>query len=222
MAAYLASHEPELPTRPGVLVLHEIFGLTDDIRRITRRFAAAGYIALAPDLYSAGTKALCVVRAVRAMRSGRGAPLVQLDRAVAFLRNLSGVDEARIGVAGFCMGGGFALWTALRSPMKVAAPYYGDVPSEDELRGICPVVAGYGARDAIFAPKGRALKRRLDRVGVPNDVRIYENAGHSYMSRHEPGLVRSIGAKGPMKASYEHAAAEDSWQRMLAFFEAHL
>ncbi len=208
----------------GVLVLHEIFGLNDDIRRIAARFAAEGYVALAPDLYSRSRpRALCVARTVLAMLRGHGAALGDLDAAVGYLRARPEVRADRIGVAGFCMGGGFALLVALSSKLQVAAPYYGEVPGDaNALAGICPVVGGFGAEDRIFAPQGRRLERHLDVLGVPHDVRVYPGAGHSYMSQHEPHWYDGLAKHGPMRVGYNQAAADDSWRRMLAFFSAHL
>jgi carboxymethylenebutenolidase len=140
-----------------------------------------------------------------------------------FLGGRPEVDASKIGVAGFCMGGGFATLYAVRAPVGVAASFYGDVPaSADELRGICPVVGGYGGQDRMFVDQGRRLASLLDELGVPNDVKIYEDAGHSFMSRHE-GLLASILAKvGPMTVGYDPAAADDSWERMFRFFGEHL
>jgi carboxymethylenebutenolidase len=222
MRAFLALPEADEP-RPGVLVLHEIFGLNDDIRRIATRFAANGYVALAPDLFDGpGPRLLCIARVLRSLRSGGGPAFDDLDGVRQWLADRDEVDASRIGVAGFCMGGGFATLYAVRAPVGVAAPFYGEVPqTADELRGICPVVAGYGAKDRIFAGQGRRLDRLLEELGIPRDVEIYDGTGHSFMSPHE-GLLARIMAFGPMAVGYDEAAAEHSWERMLRFFRTHL
>lgn len=208
----------------GVVVLHEIFGLNSDMRRIAQRFADSGYAALAPDFFGGrGPKALCVARAVLSIRSGRGTAYEDVDAARRYLESLAEVDGSRLGIVGFCMGGGFALLAALQGPYRVAAPFYGQVPKDAKyLEGICPVVGGYGGRDKMFAPQGARLKRHLEMLQVPHDVVVYPHAGHSYMSQASPTLVRRIGAKGPMKAGYDATAAEDSWRRMLGFFGKYL
>jgi len=95
---------------PAVVVIHEITGLNDDIRRIARRFADSGYVALAPNLFAGlGPTPICIVRTVAAYRRGGGRALEIIDAAKDFLAHRSDVDGSRIGVAGFCMGGGFAL-----------------------------------------------------------------------------------------------------------------
>ena len=209
--------------RPGVIVIHEIFGLNDDIRRLTGRFADLGYVTLAPDLFDTGApRVLCVLRVFLALRRREGPAFADLEAARTWLAARPEVDASRTGVAGFCLGGGFALVYAVRAPLGAAAVFYGEVPSAaEDLRGVCPVVAGYGGRDRIFAPPGRRLEAHLAALGVPHDVRVYPDAGHSYMSRHD-GVMATLGAWGPMAAGYDPAAADDSWRRLETFFRAHL
>lgn len=209
--------------RPGVIVIHEIFGLNDDIRRIAGRVADLGYAALAPDLYDGpGSRFICIARTLMTLNRGEGAAYKDLDAARKFLQQQTSVDSTRIGVIGFCMGGGFALMFAARAPMNVAATFYGDVPkTTDQLRGVCPVLGGYGERDKMFAAQGRRLDQLLSELGVEHDVKIYPDAGHSFMSRNI-GILASIGKMTPMKAEYNPEAAEDSWERIEAFFARHL
>jgi carboxymethylenebutenolidase len=209
--------------RPGLIVIHEIFGLNDDIRRITGRFADLGYVALAPDLFdTGGQRLLCVARTMLTLSRGEGSAFADLDAARAWLVARPEVDASRIGAVGFCLGGGFALLYAVRAPLGVAAVFYGDVPkTAAALRGTCPVLGGYGGRDRLFAPQGRRLETLLTELDVPHDVRIYPEAGHSYMSQHS-GVLATIGAWGPMAARYDPAAAADSWTRIESFFRQHL
>lgn len=208
---------------PAVIVIHEIFGLNDDIRRITGRIADLGYAAIAPDLYDGyGMKLICIAQTMSALRSGRGRPFDDLDAARQFIQKQPGVDASRIGAIGFCMGGGFALMYAVRAPLGATAVFYGDVPeSADKLKGVCPVVAGYGGRDRMFAAQGERLERMLSEMGIDHDVRIYSDAGHSFMNQNE-GLLVTLGAYGPMHVGYNAAAAEDSWNRIEGFFARHL
>lgn len=208
------------PTVPGVIVVHELLGLTDDIGRIARRFADAGYAALAPDLFDGlGPKPICIVRTLRAYRQGGGRALAVLEAARSALSRWPGVDGSRIGVAGFCMGGGFALLLGRHQGVDAVAAFYGDVP--DDLEGICPVVAGYGGRDRFFGRTGTRLARDLDALDVAHDIVTYPDAGHSFMSRYE-GLTAIVAPLSPLHAGYEEAAADDSWARVLAFFTEHL
>jgi carboxymethylenebutenolidase len=212
----------------AVVVLHEAFGLTDDIRRIAGRFADEGYVALAPDfLAGLGPKPFCIARFFRGVgRPGSGRPHRQLDAARAWLADQPDVDAERIGVAGFCIGGGFAmLWAAGSGAgaVRVAAPFYGPVPDDAERRldGICPVVASYGARDAMFREMPVRLETALTALGVEHDVKVYPEAGHSFANQHGGRLGR-LARRLPMHAGYHAPSAEDAWARMLQFFDRHL
>ena len=220
-AAYAAPQDGA--KHPGVIVIHEIFGLNDDIRRITGKVADLGYAALAPDLYDGpGMRIVCIARTVATLRRGEGTAFADLDAARAFVQRQSEVDAARIGIIGFCMGGGFALMYAMKAPLGVAATFYGDVPkTADKLKGVCPVLGGYGAKDRMFAGQGTRLETLLTELGVEHDVKIYEDAGHSYMSKHT-GVLATVATWGPMKIGYNPAAADDSWKRIETFFGRHL
>jgi carboxymethylenebutenolidase len=223
MRSFLALPDGEGELRPGVLVIHELLGLNDDIRRIARRFAASGYAALAPDLFDGlGPKPLCILRTVLAYREGGGRALVAIEAAREWLAAHGEVDASRLGVAGFCMGGGFALLLGMRPGVRAAAAFYGDVPrNAEDLKGVCPVVAGYGAQDRIYGAKGVLLEGHLRSLGVPHDVKTYFDAGHSFMSQYR-GATALLGAMGPLRARHVEGAAEDSWSRMLAFFAEYL
>ena len=148
---------------PGVLVLHEIMGLNEDMGRIACRFADAGFAALAPDFFGKGLRPFCILRAIAELRGPEAAkpegPFEILSAAQTCLGTQKGVDPGRIGVVGFCMGGGFAVLHAARSEIGVVGTFYGDVPQEaEELSGIPPLVAGYGGRDRIFGPGADRLK----------------------------------------------------------------
>lgn len=220
-AAYAAPSDGQ--KHPGVIVIHEIFGLNEDIRRITGRVADLGYAALAPDLYDRdGMRIVCIARTMMTLSRGEGDAFKDIDAARKHLQQQPAVDAARIGVIGFCMGGGFALMYAARASLGVAATFYGDVPKNtDPLRGVCPVLGGYGGQDRMFATQGRRLEKLLTELGIDHDVKIYEDAGHSFMSRNS-GFLPWIGKVGPMKAQYNPDAAEDSWKRIEAFFGRYL
>jgi len=209
--------------RPGVLVIHEALGLNEDIRRITARVASLGYVAMCPDLFDgAGPRAWCVMRTMLALRRGEGAPWDYLDAARSFLDRRPDVDHSRLGVIGFCMGGGFALLYAMRAPVHVVGTFYGGIPdSADDLRGICPVVGGYGARDRVFGGNGDKLNAMLDELGVAHDIETYELAGHSYMSAHS-GWAATLGSWSPLKVDFDPQAAEDSWRRIERYLHRYL
>ncbi len=205
---------------PGVVVLHEAFGLNDDIRQQADRLAAAGYLALAPDLYSAGGAARCLRATFRAAMSGRGKAFDDIETARAWL---TGREDCtgRVGVIGFCLGGGFALLTASRG-FDASAPNYAHLPKDLDgaLEGACPVVASYGGKDKTLRGTAATLDGALARVGVKRDVREYPDAGHSFLNRHDLGPAGAILRVAGI--GYHEPSAEDAWGRILRFFEAHL
>lgn len=208
---------------PGVLVVHELWGLTGDIERICGRLAAAGYVALAPELYGPGARPICVARAVRDLARGGGAEGAgRAGEALVALRERPEVDGARVGAIGFCMGGGFALLLGAREELRATAVNYGRVPeSAAELEGLCPVVASYGGRDRQLLGDFERLRRFLDERGVAHDTQLYPEAGHSFMNRSLPRPATR--ALRPLAAvEYRPEEAEDAWRRILAFLAEHL
>lgn len=224
LSAYLALPEDSNELHPGVVVLHELFGLNDDIRRIARRFADHGYVALAPDLYSVGPRAkpICIRRTMRALRSGEGRAFDDIEAPRSWLADREEVDGARMAVAGFCLGGGFAILHAARSPIGVAADFYGAVPREAEaLDGICPVFGAYGERDRVFVGQAERLRGHLSALDVEHEVNVYPGAGHSFMNRYR-GLQSLLVRFSPMSVGYHRESAEAAWATMLDFFERNL
>src|SRR3954463_9455479 len=177
VGAYLAVPSGD-PPWPGVVVLHEAFGLNADIRAQADRFAGRGYLALAPDLFSfARPKARCVLAAFRALSKRSGPAFEAIEAA----RNALGARSAatgRVGVIGFCMGGGFALLAAPRGWFQASSVNYGIVPKDAEalLRGACPIVASYGGRDRFLRGAPQRLEAALAANGVERDVKEYPEA----------------------------------------------
>jgi carboxymethylenebutenolidase len=219
LKAYLAVPRGEGPW-PGVVVVMDAVGLSDDIRQQAELLAAAGYLAVAPDLYS-GRGPKCVVATLRASRSGSGEAYEDIEAARQWLAARSDCT-GRIGIIGFCMGGGFALLSAPRYDFQVASVNYGEVPDHavERLAGACPVVASYGRRDPSLRGRATKLESALQTLGIEHDVKEYPNAGHSFMNRITGPelnlLLKFVGF------NYHHPSAEDSWRRILAFFDAHL
>lgn len=207
---------------PGVVVVHEAFGLTDDIRRIADRFAENGYLALAPDLFPEGQSRLACVRAAfRELSAGSGPTFDDLDGARAWL---AGRDDCTgsVGVAGFCMGGGFALLAAPRSGFGAASVNYGRVPEDAErlLAGACPIVGSYGGKDRALRGHAERLERALTTLGVEHEITTYPDAGHSFLNRNSGGVAFVLSKL--FGVGYHGPSAEDAWRRILAFFETHL
>lgn len=218
LAEPLAALHP--PPWPGVVVVHEAFGLNDDTRQHADRLATAGFLVLAPDLLAWGSRVRCVQAAFRALRDGHGRAYDDLEAA---RRALVARDDCtgRVGVVGFCLGGGFALMTAARG-FHAAAPAYGLLPRDLDgaLSGACPVVASYGGRDRGLRGAARRLEDALTRAGVEHDVAEYPDAGHSFMNRPDVGPFRPVLRVAGL--GYHHPSAEDAWRRVLGFLDAHL
>lgn len=205
----------------AIIAIHDIFGLTDDIRRIAGRLAEAGYPTVVPDLYDNGSlKPLCVTKTLLAHETGKGLAFEQLEAARAWLLAQPELGAQKVGVMGFCMGGRFALLYSARAPISVVAPFYGMVPAKaGTLKGIGPVVGGWGAKDLVMGRHGKRLAKHLDQLGVEHDVKTYPSCGHSYMNNHDTVFFRELGDYSPLRAKYDEAASEDSWRRVFDFFE---
>ncbi len=220
LRAYLARPRGPGPW-PGVVVIMDALGLSDDIRLQADRLATAGYLAFAPDLYS-GHGIRCVVATLAASRSGSGEAFAHIEAA----RRWLGEHEdctGQIGVIGFCMGGGFALLSAPRYDFAAASVNYGEVPKDaaSRLAGCCPVVASFGKRDPELPGRAQRLERALDELGVEHDIKEYPDVGHAFMNRINVGPLLNPVMRF-VRMNYHHASAEDSWQRILTFFDAHL
>ena len=206
---------------PGVLVIHDLTGFRDDTRRHCVRLAAEGFAAAAPDLY-AGGRTTCVVRTLTSLLQGRGRGLDVIEATRSALAAHPAVASDRIGIIGFCMGGGFALLAAADAPYAVAGPFYGTVPRDPErLRGLCPTLAQFGGQDLVFRSHAARLARHLQALGVEHEVVIHEGVGHSFMNDH-PDPVFALGRFTPMRARHEAAAEADAWARLLPWLRRHL
>lgn len=205
---------------PGVVVLHEIFGLTDDIRQQADRLAAAGYVAVAPDLYSAGGAVRCLKGTFSALSRREGPAFDDIEAVRTWLAS-RGDCTGKVGVVGFCIGGAFALVLATRG-FDASAPNYGPLPPDPDevLAGACPIVASYGAKDRGLRGTAAKLERALTDLGVEHDVKEYADAGHSFLNRHNLGPMSVLERVGGF--SYHEPSAEDAWMRILRFFDRHL
>ena len=208
VTGYLA--RPEGDVRAGIIVIQEWWGLNDDIRGIADRYAAEGYLALAPDMYH-GTLATEPDEARKlAMAMERDLAAREIDVAIGWLKDEHGVVKA--GCVGFCMGGGLTLATAVRPTSNVDAVhvyYGGGMPEGAVLETIkVPVMGSYGGEDqGIPAEAVDGLRDTLTANGVANDIKRYDGAAHSFFNA------------GP---AHHEAASADSWERSKEWFASHL
>lgn len=207
---YLALPQGQ-PNRAGIVVIQEWWGLNPHIEEVARRFAAAGYVALAPDLYDG--QATTEPDEARKLAMGldmQHAATIMVG-AVNYLCGRDDVD--RVGSIGFCMGGSLSQLLASRTPrLSAAVSFYGGSPITAEQAGQigCPLLAIFGGRDpSIPAQQIEETRTLLEHAGVQIEVAIYPDAGHAFFNDTRP-------------EAYSAEAAADAWQRTLRFFDQHL
>ncbi len=211
VVAYLAKPRGQGPF-PALVVIHEWWGLNQQIRGMADQLAKQGYLSLAVDLYR-GKQTDTPEQAHELMR---GLPedraLRDLAAAVAYLKASPEVKPDRIGSIGWCMGGGYSLKLAMAEPTLAAcAVYYGSIPTEPEsLTAIqAPVIGFFGDKDeGIPEASVLAFDTEMQKLGKPIEVHVYRNAGHAFAN--------------PNSKNFQHLAAEDAWKKLMAFFGKHL
>ncbi len=202
---------PGTPGRhPALIVIHEWWGLMPWVKEQSEKFAAAGYVSLAVDLYRGKSTDQPQVARELASALPPDRALRDLDAAFHYLATRRDVDPREIGDVGWCMGGGWALRLATREPRLAAcAVNYGELPtSASAIAAIrCPVLGNFGALDRGITPeKVRAFEAAMKQAGKPFDAKIYPDANHAF---ENPGN----------KTGYRPEDAADAWSRMLAFFQ---
>lgn len=206
---------PDGGSGPGLVVIQEWWGLTDHIKDVTDRFAAEGFVALAPDLYGGRT----THDADEAGELMQSLPVTQaaqdLAGALTYLEQHDAVTSERIGAVGFCMGGGFVLVLAAQQGDRVGAavPFYG-VGGYDQVdlsQVTAPVLGHFGTEDG-FAPPEQvdALEAALADAPATVDIRRYEGQGHAFFNDED-----RIG-------TYDADAAREAWAATLEFLRSHL
>ena len=222
LAAYRAVPEGAGPW-PGLVLVHELFGLDDEMKRHADRVAAMGYLVLAPDLLARGRRIVCLAQTMAALRRGRGQAFDDLETVRAGLLDDPACTGA-VGAIGFCLGGGFALVLAGRPGWDAVAASYGALPRDlAALDGACPVVASYGGRDRYLSGAASQLRVALTERGVAHDVKEYPGAGHAFLNEEDASpwylapMTRLVMHVGP-----DPVAAQDAWARIDDFLGRHL
>ena len=204
---------PESGSGPALIVLQEWWGLVDHIKDVADRFAAEGFVALAPDLYhgestSSPDDAGRLMMALDIDRATR-----DVSGAVQYLLGLGAVAPKKVGTVGFCMGGQLALAAACQSPEVAACiDFYGVHPNITlDFSGLrAPVLGLFAENDAFVSPEvAGKLEHDLKEAGATADFHIYPGVDHAFFNDTRPDV-------------YNAAAANDAWRRSVEFFRAHL
>lgn len=198
---------------PGLIVIHEWWGLNDNVRDEAGRLAAEGYVVLAVDLYG-GKLATQPPAAMKLSQELTANPGPAEENLRAAYRYLDKVEKApRIGTIGWCLGGRWSLRAALLFPDQIDATviYYGSVKVTDaELATLrMPILGLFGSKDRVVPlPTVTAFEAALQRLGKKADIRVYEGADHAFAN--------------PSGTAYDAPAAEDAWRRTTAFLKDNL
>jgi carboxymethylenebutenolidase len=219
----LTVSRPDGVVRGGVIVVQEAYGVNAHIAAVTRKLAGQGYLAVAPHLYHrAGDLTPDTFAAARPLLTGlTGDEMAgDLTAALEFLLG-AGVDDDRIGIVGFCMGGTVALWAAATLPVAAAVTFYGAGITKPRWPGVpaglesaaslrAPWLGLYGDADtSISTEEVEALRSTLGSSGVAAQIVRYPGAGHAF-------------ATDPASPHHVPEAAADAWNRALGWFDAHL
>src|SRR5262245_27235369 len=198
---------------PGVVVIQEWWGLVPHIKKVADRFAAEGFLALAPDLYhGASTKSPDEAGKLMMAMNIDGTER-DLAGAVTYLKGHASNSTGKVGTVGFCMGGALSLFAAsVNADVSAAVIFYGghhrvtpDLPNLE-----APVLGLYAERDAYVTPDAvKALERKLRGLGKEFEFHTYPGTDHGFFNDERPEV-------------YNAAAAADAWRRTIEFFRAHL
>lgn len=213
LLGYLA--EPEGPgPHPGVLLIHEWWGLNEGIPVLAEALADEGYVVFAPDAYRGHVTSLIPRALWLRLTTPERRVFGDVDSGLAYLRGLQSVDPERVASMGFCFGGGHSLQLGLRQSENLALTilYYGAVVTDRELlrplTDAQPVLGIFAEDDVtIFTSEVLEFEAALDSLDIANEITIYPGVGHAFLNEEnfeEPG------------------AARDAWRQTLEFLERNL
>jgi carboxymethylenebutenolidase len=215
LKAYVAEPSHTGHQHPGVIVVHEWWGLDEHIKDVARRFAAEHYFAIAPDLYSRqGSKVTSDPNVAAELMTGlkQNDGIDDLLSTIDWLQAQNTVRGSHIGVIGFCMGGSYAMaLPCLSRNIMAAAPFYGEIPADERLQNLhCPVFYAYGENDGWIQRKDvDRLAKALSKFNKPGQVKVYAGCSHGFFNDSRADV-------------YSAKDARDAWEQSLRLFEQNL
>ena len=198
---------------PGIVMIHEWWGLNDNIKNMARQMATDGYLILAVDLYNGevATDPTIARELTSRVRNNPDIAIQNMKSAVSFLRNHESVNSDAIGSLGWCFGGGMSLQLALNEEMAATGVYYGSLVNDPTLMSVIewPVLGIFGSEDmSIPIDQVKAFEAGLNANNVENEIYIYDGVGHAFAN--------------PSGQNYAPEQSKDAWKKTIAFFDKHL
>lgn len=198
---------------PAVVMIHEWWGLNDNIKEMARSLAAEGYVVLAVDLYNGkiGKNSTEAGQLAGAVRSNPAGAIQNMKAAVQYLKNIDNVDDNKIASMGWCFGGAMSLQLALNEKLAATVIYYGNLETNATKLSVIkwPVLGIFGSKDtSIPVESVKKFEAALNEVGIENEIHIYEGVGHAFAN--------------PSGMNYAPEQTKDAWEKTLRFLEKNL
>ena len=198
---------------PGIVMIHEWWGLNDNIKEMARSLAAEGYVVLAVDLYNGkvGKNSSEAGQLAGAVRSNPNEAIQNMKSAVAYLKNLNNVDKEKIASMGWCFGGAMSLQLALNEKLAATVIYYGNLETNATKLSVIewPVLGIFGSLDtSIPVNTVKQFEAALNEIGIENEIHIYDGVGHAFAN--------------PSGMNYAPEQTKDAWQKTVEFLNRNL
>ena len=198
---------------PAVVMIHEWWGLNDNIKEMARSLAAEGYVVLAVDLFDGkvGKDANEARELSSKVRNNHIVAINNMKAAVQYLKNLDNVDDDKIASMGWCFGGGMSLQLSLNEKLAATIIYYGNLETDPAKLSFIkwPVLGIFGSLDtSIPVDSVKKFETAIDGLGIENEIYIYEGVGHAFAN--------------PSGANYAPNETKDAWEKTLNFLNKNL